>query len=145
MVRLLKMSRGRSTITMVSVLLTTESHYPVNRKKIKAAVVARLAGKIKSNAEVSISIVGDRKMRAINKKYRSLDKTTDVLSFGFSDPSVRSVPFVDHPDRVLRLGDILVSFPQAVTQAREQEKFVDDAIIGLVLHGLDHLLGIHHD
>jgi probable rRNA maturation factor len=53
-------------------------------------------------------------------------------------------PFVDVPDGVLRLGDLVVSFPEAVREATEENKLVDDKIVELVLHGLDHLLGIHH-
>ena len=52
-------------------------------------------------------------------------------------------PFVEAPDGILHLGDI-VSFPMAVKEAGEENKLVDDTIVGLVLHGLDHLLGIHH-
>ena len=87
-----------------------------------------------------MSIVGDRRMRELNKKYRKLDKTTDVLSFGLNEGDA----FVESPDDVLRLGDIVVSYPQAVDEAREENKMVIDQIVLLVLHGLDHLLGKHH-
>ena len=79
-------------------------------------------------------------MRELNKKYRKLDKTTDVLSFGLNEGDA----FVESPDDVLRLGDIVVSYPQAVDEAREENKMVIDQIVLLVLHGLDHLLGKHH-
>jgi len=42
------------------------------------------------------------------------------------------------------LGDIVVSYPQAVKEATEENKLVDDKIVELVLHGLEHLLGNHH-
>lgn len=129
---------------MVHVLFQTESHFPVDRKKIKSSVESALAKKISSEAEVSISIVGDRRMRELNNKYRRIDASTDVLSFPLNDPTVKSLPFQDSPDRVLRLGDIIVSYPQAITEAAEENKLVDDKIVELVLHGLDHLLGIHH-
>lgn len=128
---------------MINVLFQTETHYPVNRKKIKSAVVNALGGKTKRQTEVSISIIGDRQMKALNKKYRKVDATTDVLSFPLNDPDYRGA-FVESPDNILRLGDILVSFPQAVRQATEENKLVDDKIIELVRHGLNHLLGIHH-
>ncbi len=130
---------------MVTVLLQTESHYPVNRKKIKAAVISYLTPKIESEAEVSITIVGDRQMHELNKTYRQKDYPTDVLSFPHNDPSQPNpVPFVDPPDSVIRLGDIVVSYPQAVSEAIEENKLVDDQIIVLIYHGIDHLLGIHH-
>ena len=92
-----------------------------------------------------MSIVGDRRMRQLNKQYRNIDDTTDVLSFGLNESAEKSEPFVEAPDNILRLGDIVVSYPQAITEAAEENKLVDDTIVELVLHGLNHLLGIHHD
>ncbi len=104
-------------------------------------------------AEVSISIVGDRKMRLLNKKYRQKDKTTDVLSFSQADSSVPIKPgpaggrgeWAKTPDGVLRLGDVIISFPQARKNARVKETLVDEEINFLIRHGLLHLLGIHHE
>lgn len=104
-----------------------------------------LSKRIKSKTEVGVSIIGDRRMKQLNNQYRKLDETTDVLSFPLNDSSVTAVPFQDSPDRVLRLGDIVVSYPQAVDEAAEENKLVDDKIIELILHGLNHLMGIHHD
>jgi probable rRNA maturation factor len=131
---------------MITVLFSTESHYPVNRKKVKEAIIAALTNKVFRNTEVSVSIIGDRRMRALNKTYRNLDKTGDVLSFPFHDPGVPStVPFVESPDDTLRLGDILISFPQARLMAMKENKLIDDVIVFLALHGLDHLMGKHHE
>ena len=129
---------------MINVLFQTETHYPVNRKKIKQAIIEALGGKTRRDTEVSVSIIGNRRMRGLNKKYRKLDATTDVLSFPLNAPSNYRGAFIESPDNVLRLGDILVSFPQAVNEATEENKLVDDKIIELALHGLNHLLGIHH-
>ena len=128
---------------MVHVLIQTESHYPVSRKKIRDTVVAMLNGKVRRSAEVSVNVVGDRQMRRLNKTYRQLDATTDVLSFSQNE-STSPMPFVTVPDGVLRLGDVVVSYPQAVAHAAKNNKFVDDVITELVVHGLNHLLGIHH-
>jgi probable rRNA maturation factor len=130
---------------MITVLFQTESHFPVDRKKIKQAIESALVDQVHRDAEVSVSVVGDRRMRELNKKYRQLDETTDVLSFGLNDPTVEiPAEFVEAPDDVLRLGDIVVSYPQAVDEAREENKLVDEQVEILVLHGLDHLLGKHH-
>lgn len=129
---------------MISVLFQTESHFPVNRKKIIDAVTDSLAKRVSPQTEVSITIVGDRRMRQLNKQYRQIDATTDVLSFPQNDPSQSTAPFVEAPDHVLHLGDVIVSYPQAVVEAGEENTMVDDQILVLVLHGLDHLLGIHH-
>ncbi len=129
---------------MISVLFQTESHFPVNRKKIVEALTDALKKRVTGPTEVSVIIVGDRRMRQLNRQYRQIDATTDVLSFPQNDPSQPGHPFVDAPDDMLRLGDIVVSYPQAVEEAVQENKLVDDQILFLVLHGLDHLMGIHH-
>ena len=131
---------------MITILFQTETHYPVNRKKVKAALSAVLEKKIKHNVEVSVAIIGDRRMRELNRRYRKIDATTDVLSFPLNDSAyTKNQPFVEAPDDILHLGDILISFPQAVQTATEENKLVDEVIVELALHGLDHLLGIHHE
>lgn len=129
---------------MISVLFQTESHYPVSKEKIKLAIAEKLSSKIHGRAEVSVSIVGNRRMKGLNASYRKIEQTTDVLSFPLHDMGTYTKPFVDPPDNILRLGDIVVSYPQAVLEATEENKLVDDKVVELVLHGLDHLLGIHH-
>jgi len=129
---------------MVSVLIQTESHFPVDRHRITDAVTDALRSKVKGRTEVSVAIVGDRRMRQLNRTFRTIDQPTDVLSFPLNDPTTASAPFASVPDGILRLGDIAVSYPSAVRQAGEENKLVDDVVISLVLHGLDHLLGIHH-
>ncbi len=130
---------------MISVLFQTETHFPVDRKKIRQAIVEALSPIIKRHAEVSVSIIGDRAMKQLNIDYRKIEATTDVLSFGLNDSTLKGAPFVNPPDHILRLGDIVVSYPQAVLEAIEGNKLVDDVIIELALHGLNHLLGIHHE
>jgi probable rRNA maturation factor len=129
---------------MISVLFQTESQFPVKKAVIDEAISRSLSPRVKSDVEVSVTIVGDRRMKSLNKEYRNLDSTTDVLSFPQHDPSQPERPFVDVPDGVLRLGDIVISYPQVVKQAVEENKLVDDKIVELVLHGLEHLLGNHH-
>lgn len=129
---------------MINVLLQTESHYPLNRKKIKEAIAAALKGRVRRDAEVSLAIVGDRQMRKLNKTYRGADATTDVLSFAFNEPGPNDKPFMNPPDNLLHLGDIVISYPQAVSAAQTANRLVDDQLIFLALHGLNHLLGIHH-
>lgn len=130
---------------MITILFQTETHYPVDRKKVKAALSSVLEKKINHNAEVSVAIIGDRRMRELNRTYRKIDATTDVLSFPLNDPTyTKNQSFVEAPDGILHLGDILISFPQAVETASEENKLVDEVIVFLALHGLDHLLGIHH-
>lgn len=129
---------------MIHVLFQTESHFPVKKSVVTNAIVKSLTGRVTKDTEVSVTVVGDRRMRELNHAYRKLDATTDVLSFPQYDPSQPMRPFVDPPDGVLRLGDIVVSYPEAIREATEENTMVDEKIIELVLHGLEHLLGNHH-
>jgi len=123
------------------VLIFVESRYRIHRKRIKRIIDRTLSeNKIVSPVEVSVAIVGDRKMRTLNKKYRNLDKTTNVLSFPIAEGEAPVLP----PSNTLRLGDIVLSFPQLIRDAARDEMLVDDKVDELIAHGLLHLLGIHH-
>jgi probable rRNA maturation factor len=123
-----------------NVLFFVESRYKVDRKRIISAVKDLLQNHgLESEVELSVAIVGDRKMRSLNIKYRNLDKTSNVLSFPTSEGE-----FVPMPDNVLRLGDVVISYPEVIRESAREQYMVDDRIEELVLHGVKHLLGIHH-
>ena len=139
---------------MITVLVSSDSRYEVNRDFIRSAVVGVLAkNRIKrGKIEVGVSIVGDRKMQELNKAYREINETTDVLSFPLDEvspisaSSEKKIPgFVRPPDKILRLGDVVISYPQAVLEASEEEVSVESKLTNLLEHGVEHLLGIHHD
>lgn len=124
----------------VKILTFVESRYRVNRKKIRDVIHEVLDAKgITSKCEVSLAFVGDRKMHALNLKFRNLDKTTNILSFPLSEGQQTPLPA-----SVMRLGDIVISYPQIINEAARDEMMVDDKINQLVEHGLLHLLGEHH-
>lgn len=129
---------------MVNVIITSDPRYRINRQAIQTSVVSILsAHKVTGNVEIEVAIVGDRKMRELNKKYRSIDGTTDVLSFCLEEGN--GAGFIATPDNMLRLGSIVISYPQAVDDASLDKKSVEDEINFLVEHGTTHLLGIHHE
>ena len=124
----------------INVPIFVESRYRVSRKKIKNVVFDVLAKKgVVGPAEVSVAIVGDRKMRELNKKYRELDKSTNVLSFCQMEGEGAT------PRGTLFLGDVVVSYPQVIKEAASENMLVDDKVCELVEHGLMHLLGEHHE
>lgn len=124
-----------------TVLLFVESRYRVDRKRIRNTVIATLKENgVQGPVEVSIALVGDRKMRALSKQYKGEDRTRNILSFSLAEGE----PVV-MPTDVLRLGDIVISYPVVITEAVRDEVMVDDRINELVEHGLMHLLGIHHE
>lgn len=125
-------------------MVTAESRYPANRKLIREVVRRTLKANRVSDlgvVEVSVAIVGDRKMRGLNKQYRGLDKTTDVLSFTLEESKVGKGT---GPDGILRLGDIVISFPQVKEWAKKRSRMLDEILAELVEHGTLHLLGKHH-
>lgn len=137
---------------MINIIVSSDPRYNINKAGIKAVVFQflqrhRLAGRI----ELGINIVGDRKMHELNREYRGINSTTDILSFALEDhnqSSLQHIPrigFVAAPDRWLRLGDIVISYPQALEDASLDGIPVDEEIRNLVEHGLDHLLGVHHN
>ncbi len=124
---------------MNKVLITNESRFPVNRKVVREAIQDFLTEqKIKSQLEVSILVVGDRKMKELNKKYRGLEGTTPVLTFSQDEGKA----FVQPPDGFLRLGDIVISYPQMVAMAASENKLTDLKMVELVCHGLSNLFGL---
>ena len=80
--------------------------------------------------EVSLVFIGDARMRALNKKYRGIDKTTDVLSFFYGGDGPRDI-----------LGEIVISVPRARKQAKEQSYPLRRELLALFLHGILHLVG----
>ena len=89
--------------------------------------------------EVVVALVCDEKMRALNKRYRGLDRVTDVLSF-LADPYLfhdRSSPRA--------LGDIVIATGVTKRQARSLGVSVDMETRRLTLHGLLHLMGYDHE
>lgn len=85
----------------------------------------------------SVIFIDDEKMRELNKTYRGIDKTTDVLSFAYEDNEVYNYEF-------RHLGEIFVSIPKMKEQALEYGHSNIREISFLVVHGLLHLLGYDH-
>jgi probable rRNA maturation factor len=92
----------------------------------------------RENANATVAFVSDRRMRELNRSFRGVDKTTDVLSF---PAGANEFPFADD----LNLGDIAISVQQAERQAGESGLSLDDEVAQLILHGLLHLCGYDHE
>lgn len=129
-------------MAQVNVPIFVESRYKVNRKRIKNAVSSLLdKHEVKGQTEVSVAVVGDRKMRELSRKYKGEDKTRNILSFSMAEGGPTVMPKVD----TLMLGDIVLSYPEVIKDASRDEVLVDDKVDELVVHGLEHLLGLHHE
>lgn len=94
-----------------------------------------------SGVEISLALVGDPTIRALNKQWRKKDKATDVLSFPMMDDASAGSP----PSTGLTLiGDVVVSTSTAARQAKARRATVTDEITVLLAHGVLHLLGFDH-
>src|SRR5260221_12912271 len=108
----------------LKVLIYVESRYKLNRKQIKSVVATVLEeNNVKSSLEVSIAIVGDRKMAKLNKQYRGKEGSTNILSFPLSEGEKTPLP-----NDMIRLGDIVISYPFLIKEAAKQDILVDDRV-----------------
>ena len=94
--------------------------------------------------EVSVSFVDNAEIRELNKKFRGIDKATDVLSFPLFDYEGDSEePPVD--EMLGMLGDIVLSLEQAGVQAEEYGHSFEREVAFLTVHSMLHLLGYDHE
>ena len=98
----------------------------------------------KKPVEISLVITGEKKIKSLNKKYRGIDKITDVLSFGNNTAKNKVVKFVNPPDEIVCLGEIFICYSQTVKQAKQKKHSVKKETTILLIHGILHLLGYEH-
>ena len=95
-------------------------------------------------AEVSVTFVDNEEIRDLNKKFRGIDKATDVLSFPLFDYEGESEePPVD--EMLGMLGDIVLSLEQADLQAKEYGHSFEREVAFLTVHSMLHLLCYDHE
>ena len=99
---------------------------------------------MENDAEVSVTFVDDEGIRELNKKFRGMDKPTDVLSFPLLDYEGESEePFFD--ELCHNLGDIVISLERAMAQANEFGHSFEREVAFLTAHSMLHLLGYDHE
>ena len=102
---------------------------------------------IPSTSEMGLVITDSKTIQKLNKTYRGEDKPTDVLAFHMT-PGTSQEPethFVGPPDGVNHLGEVVISYPQAMRQAQEQGHGITQELALLIVHGVLHLLGYDHE
>lgn len=85
------------------------------------------------DSELSVSFIDDLRMRELNRDYRNIDRTTDVLSF----------PQEEGPGETL-LGDIIISTETSLRNSKRYGVTHEEEIVKLLVHGLLHLFGYDH-
>lgn len=125
--------------------IQADGRYKFDRKRIRLAIFKLLGEQgIAGQIHLSLTVVGDRKMIELRKKYLNEKGTTDVLSFSQTETKDgQEGRFLE--EEGLMLGDVVVSYSQARRQAVERNILLDEEIEFLSLHGVLHLLGVHHD
>jgi len=101
------------------------------------------------DVELGLVITTQERVQELNRSYRGDYKPTDVLAFYMTpaaeETGVESPLFVAPPDGVLHLGEVIISYPQAVVQAEEHQHSIKKETAILIIHGVLHLLGYDHD
>ena len=92
-------------------------------------------------AEVSVTFVDDDEIHRLNKEYRNIDRSTDVLSFPLGEDGVYDT---NYDTGAKMLGDIVISIPHALDQADRYGHSLQREIGFLTVHSMLHLLGYDH-
>ena len=94
-----------------------------------------------AESELSLDLVGDHRMQRLNRDYRQRDRTTDVLAFSTREAIMpRGLSC-----RTSLLGDVVISLPTAIRQARAAGRSIDEELAILLVHGVLHLCGYDHE
>jgi probable rRNA maturation factor len=105
---------------------------PVPGVRLRAAVRAAFRAESVREGEVSLTLLGDDEIAALNAQYLRHEGPTDVISFALYEP----------PEPVL--GDVYVGVGQAVREARARRLPLEQELVRLAVHGVLHVLGHDH-
>jgi len=92
---------------------------------------------LKKDGTLSIHLVGEKKIKSLNKLYRGFDKVTDVLSFATEDEVFFKKTERDY-------GDIFICEKQIVRQAKDYKISEKEELVRMLVHGVLHLVGYDH-
>ncbi len=98
-----------------------------------------------ARTEMGLVISTDERVQQLNRDYRGRDEPPDVLAFSAREEADGLPPFIPPPDGVLHLGEVIISYPQALMQAEEHGHPLQKELAILLIHGLLHLLGYDHE
>ena len=109
----------------------------VSRVDIARRLHAMMTAVQMERAELSVLLTDDEQIKELNRIYRKKNRPTDVLAFAQQEGMVGG--------RADLLGDVIVSIPTAIRQARSSGRDVVAEVTMLLAHGLLHLLGWDHE
>lgn len=113
----------------------------VGRRRVLglARTVLKLIGE--PSAEMNLLLVGDRRMRRLNRRFRHKDRPTDVLAFASREARA---PHGFHR-AASYLGDVVIALPTAQRQAKAAGRPLEEEFVTLLIHGVLHLCGYDHE
>lgn len=111
----------------------------VSSKRVVTMANAMLERLDLGDAELSVLLTNDERMRTLNREHRHNDRPTDVLSFHFNQKGALSVP-----GKPRLLGDIVISLDTAARQAAGRKRSLLSELRWLLAHGILHLVGYDH-
>jgi probable rRNA maturation factor len=132
-------SRAGGAIGAVDVLITVSGAPPAPR--VEAWARSLLFEARAKRVRLSVLLCGDRRMRVLNRRFRRIDRPTDVLSF----PSFEAAESRVAARRGEFVGDLVIDVPYAARQARLLGHALGREVQILLAHGLLHLLGYDHE
>lgn len=118
------------------VALTGSRSTPRLLAPLRALVRTALAGQGFRPGEVTIVLSDDAVLRTLNRRWRGIDRATDVLSFGYDDAPRPAGPLVH--------GDLVISMERMEEQAKRYRVTRGAELARLVIHGTLHLAGLDH-
>lgn len=119
-----------------------EQNYSVPQERLIAGAQAVIdAHEIAPNSSLSVVIVTDEQIQALNNQHRQVDKPTDVLSFP-ADPLPDDL---QEAGEAPYLGDVIIAYPYTKAQSEQEGYSIEDSLVLMVVHGTLHLLGYDHD
>ena len=121
---------------MIRLVIFKEAPERIPRKPIEKLFrrIMRQESDKSAQGKINLIFTSDKSIRRLNKEYRRKNKPTDVLSFNLEDPSGTSAVF----------GEVYISVPASIRQAREYGTSLNEEFLRLFCHGLLHLLGYDH-
>lgn len=100
--------------------------------QVKRAVEATLKHEKIDDASISVTLLNDTRIRAMNRKYLEHDSVTDVISFPLYERGERPV------------GDVYIGYEQVERQASEADIDIPEEVARVAIHGTLHVLGYDH-
>lgn len=96
-----------------------------------------------AEGSISLAIVGENRVRKLNKRYRGKNKVTDVLSFPAQEVKIEQFK-IGPKEESEGLGEVVICLKRVKKNARRNDKEVEEEFTLVLIHGILHLLGYDH-